>query len=180
MAFADLSTNSEVDYNQMIMEAIEEVNSNQGANITEISNYIESNYPDLPPAHSSILSTTLDKLRISGHLIFSDNIFSKPDSNPILNSNLTPAKRGRGRPPKPRSESDPIIPAYTGSPRPRGRPPKVVDPFALPPQPKVKPTSSGRGRGRPRKDPLSVAVRVPVSVSVSGVKRGRGRPRKNT
>ncbi|XP_074274946.1 HMG-Y-related protein A-like [Silene latifolia] len=177
MAFADLSTNSVVDYNQMIMEAIEELNSNEGANITEINNYIESNYPDLPPAHSSLLSNTLDKLRLSGHLTYSNNIFSKPDSNP--NQNITPAKRGRGRPPKPKSDTDPISPAaYTGTPRPRGRPPKVVDPLAPPPQPKVKPTSSGRGRGRPRKDPLSVAV--PVPVSVSGVKRGRGRPRKST
>lgn len=156
------------DYPQMIMAAIGGLNEKEGSSKLAISNYIESNYPDLPPAHSTLLSNTLEKLNVAGQLVFSNGNYLKADPNDA------PAKRGRGRPPK---AKDPLE-SDVGSdiPRPRGRPPKARDPLAPPPQPKKVSSGSGRPRGRPRKYPMEAATAAPAAAS--GIKRGRGRPPK--
>jgi len=154
---------------QMIMAAIEGLNEEEGSSKLAISNYIESSYPDLPPAHSTLLSNTLEKLRVAGQLVFSNGNYMKADPNGA------PAKRGRGRPPKPK---DPLGEGVVSDPpRPRGRPPKSRDPLAPLPQPKKVSSGSGRPRGRPRKYPKEAATAT-APAAAPGIKRGRGRPPK--
>ncbi|KAK6157574.1 hypothetical protein DH2020_011822 [Rehmannia glutinosa] len=86
-------------------------------------------------------------MKAAGQLVFTKNNYLKPDPN-------SPVRRGRGRPPKPKTPLPPgAIPL---PPRPRGRPPKSQDPTAPPPPPKPKAatttsTLSGKKRGRPPK-----------------------------
>ncbi|XVF85405.1 hypothetical protein PTKIN_Ptkin17bG0115500 [Pterospermum kingtungense] len=150
------------DYTQMILSAIEALNEKDGSNKSAISKYIESTHPDLPAAHSTLLSHHLNKMKQTGQIVMLKNNYLKPDPN-------APPKRGRGRPPKPK---DPLSPGtVVGPPRPRGRPPK--DPLA-PPRPKIS-AGTGRPRGRPPKMAKTTAAAVPPP---PGVKRGRGRPPK--
>ncbi|KAL8142067.1 hypothetical protein V2J09_015099 [Rumex salicifolius] len=169
MAAPEVQTSSFPDYPQMIMAAIEALGGKEGSNKSAISKYIQSNYPNLPTAHSTLLSFSLNKMKLTGHLVFAKNNYLKPDPN-------APPKRGRGRPPKPKVPLPPGSEVIALAPRPRGRPPKPRDPVAPSSEP-IKAASSGRPRGRPPKmdKPAEVAA---VAPSVSGVKRGRGRPPK--
>ncbi|CAH2049045.1 unnamed protein product, partial [Thlaspi arvense] len=153
-------------YPEMILAAIEALNDKNGSNKSSISKHIEATYGELPPAHSTLLSHHLNKMKQSGQLVMVKNNYMKPDPN-------APPRRGRGRPPKPKAPLPPgTVPA---PPRPRGRPPKARDPFAPPPPPKKKAPSSGSGRrGRPPK----LAKTAAPAPAPSGEKRGRGRPPK--
>ncbi|KAJ6431692.1 hypothetical protein OIU84_019050 [Salix udensis] len=82
-------------YPEMIMAAIEALDEKEGSNKTSISKQIESTHPDLPPAHGTLLSHHLNKMKESGQLVLVKNNYMKPDPN-------APPKRGRGRPPKPK------------------------------------------------------------------------------
>ncbi|KAH8500610.1 hypothetical protein H0E87_015733 [Populus deltoides] len=159
-------------YPEMIMAAIEALNEKEGSNKTSISKQIESTHPDLPPAHSTLLSHHLNKMKQSGQLVLVKNNYMKPDPN-------APPKRGRGRPPKPKLPTPPGT--VSGPPRPRGRPPKPRDPFAPVASPKKKTTSTGTGRPRGR-PPKNASTAVPAASSggapPSGARRGRGRPPK--
>lgn len=161
------------------MAAIEALNEKNGSSKAAISKQMESAHPDLPPAHSTLLSHHLDKMKQSGQLILVKNNYMKPDPN-------APPKRGRGRPPKPKA---PLPPGTVLSPpRPRGRPPKPRDPFAPPTVSKKKSSGgSGRPRGRPPKKPKTTPVPTPAAAPASapsapaptsGAPRGRGRPPK--
>ncbi|GLT24858.1 hypothetical protein SLA2020_000250 [Shorea laevis] len=156
------------DYTQLIMAAIEALNEPIGSSKAAISKHIESTLTDLPPAHPTLISVHLNKLRESGQLLLVKNNYMKPDPN-------APPKRGRGRPPKPKQPLPPgtVLPP----PRPRGRPPKARDPFAPPPKPKTS-AGTGRPRGRPPKKAKSGSAAAAAPPPVSGVKRGRGRPPK--
>ncbi|KAJ6890917.1 hypothetical protein NC651_024430 [Populus alba x Populus x berolinensis] len=159
-------------YPEMIMAAVEALNEKEGSSKTSISKQIESTHPDLPPAHGTLLSHHLNKLKQSGQLVLVKNNYMKPDPN-------APPKRGRGRPPKPKLPTPPGIVA--GPPRPRGRPPKPRDPFAPVVSPKKKTASpgSGRPRGRPPKNANAPVTAVSSGAAPpSGVPRGRGRPPK--
>uniref|UniRef100_A0A2C9WBU0 Uncharacterized protein n=1 Tax=Manihot esculenta TaxID=3983 RepID=A0A2C9WBU0_MANES len=68
--------------------------------------------------------TSMSKMKSTGELLFWKNNYMKADTN-------APPRRGRGRPPKPKTQ---------------GRPPKDQN---APPKPA--PTGSGKPRGRPRK-----------------------------
>ncbi|XP_062110143.1 HMG-Y-related protein B-like [Humulus lupulus] len=152
-------------YSDMIMAAIEALNEANGSNKSAISKQIESTYGNLPAAHTTLIAHHLNRMRQSGELVLVKNNYMKPDPN-------APPKRGRGRPPKPKT---PLPPGSVVSPpRPRGRPPKPRDPFAPPPTPKPKTPSSGRPRGRPPKK----AKTTPLPVASGGESRGRGRPPK--
>ncbi|CAI9779138.1 unnamed protein product [Fraxinus pennsylvanica] len=161
-------------YPELIMNAIDALNDKNGSNKSAISKHIEATYGNLPPAHSTLLSHHLNKMKATGQLLFVKNNYLKPGPD-------APPRRGRGRPPKPKTPLPPgtVLPP----PRPRGRPPKSRDPNDPPPPPKPKsapsPAASGRKRGRPPKatktgvPPPSAAVGA-----TSGVPRGRGRPPK--
>ncbi|KAK8699521.1 hypothetical protein V6N13_115604 [Hibiscus sabdariffa] len=150
------------DYSLMILEAIDALNEETGSNESTIAKHIESTRSDLPPAHATLLSHHLDKMKQSGQIVMLKNNYMRPVPN-------APPKRGRGRPPKPKAPLPPGT--VVSSPRPRGRPPK--DPSA-PPKPKATP-GSGRPRGRPPKRAKTTEAAVPPA---PGVKRGRGRPPK--
>ncbi|KAK4430757.1 HMG-Y-related protein A [Sesamum alatum] len=162
-------------YPEMILSAIEALNEDNGSNKSSISKHIEATYGNLPPAHSTLLTHHLNKMKSAGQLLFIKNNYLKPDPN-------APPRRGRGRPPKPKSPLPPgtVSPA----PRPRGRPPKSRDPTAPPPPPKPKATSttatvSGKKRGRPPKVATAgVDAAPPPSTAAGGAPRGRGRPPK--
>ncbi|XP_020549681.1 LOW QUALITY PROTEIN: HMG-Y-related protein B-like [Sesamum indicum] len=158
-------------YPEMILAAIEALNEENGSNKSSISKHIEATYGNLPPAHSTLLTHHLNKMKSAGQLLFIKNNYLKPDPN-------APPRRGRGRPPKPKS---PLPPGTVSPPpRPRGRPPKSRDPTAPPPPPKPKATSttgnvSGKKRGRPPKGAAEGAGAAPPP---GGAPRGRGRPPK--
>ncbi|XP_012852344.1 PREDICTED: HMG-Y-related protein A-like [Erythranthe guttata] len=163
-------------YPEMILAAIEALNEDQGSNKSSISKQIEDTHGDLPPAHSTLLTHHLNKMKSSGQLIFSKNSYRKPDTN------SPPPRRGRGRPPKPKT-SLPSAAAVLSPPRPRGRPPKSRDPAAPPPPPKPTAAStsdalSGRKRGRPPKAAASAGLAAPPRAAAAGPPRGRGRPPK--
>jgi hypothetical protein len=156
---------------QMIMAAVEALNDKNGSNKSAISKQIESTYADLPAAHTTLLAHHLNKLKQSGQLVLVKNNYMKPDPN-------APPKRGRGRPPKPKTPTPPGT--VMSPPRPRGRPPKPRDPFAPLPSPtKNKPSAgSGRPRGRPPKKAKTAASSAPAAAPSGGAPRGRGRPPK--
>ncbi|KAE8820893.1 HMG-I/Y protein HMGa [Hordeum vulgare] len=128
----------------MILAAIEALGDTNGSNKSAISSYIEEKYEGLPSAHASLLTANLASMKEAGKLAFVKNNYLKADA-----VSATPAKRGRGRPPK--------------------------DPNA-PPKPKPDPNTPKRGRGRPPKDPMSVAVKEAVAKATTGMPKGRGRP----
>ncbi|KAI3825139.1 hypothetical protein L1987_06615 [Smallanthus sonchifolius] len=145
-------------YPELILAAIEALDSKKGANKSRISNQIQASYGSVPAAHKTLLSHHLNKMRASGELALIKNNYVKRDPN-------SPPPRGRGRPSKPK---EPVPEGTFISPsRPRGRPRKSLEPF----NPISAPSVSGRKRGRPRKTGMVVAA-----PSVSG--RKRGRPRK--
>uniref|UniRef100_A0A7N0UBI8 HMG-Y-related protein A n=1 Tax=Kalanchoe fedtschenkoi TaxID=63787 RepID=A0A7N0UBI8_KALFE len=158
-------------YPEMILAAIDALNDPNGSNKTAVSNYIESTYSDLPTTHSTLLSHHLNRMKLSGELVMAKNNYMRPDPT-------SPPKRGRGRPPKPKSDKAAAEKPANSSPRPRGRPPKSKDSTSKP-----KPyTPSGRPRGRPPKkakvdDSQQSSEPVPAQVS-TGPPRGRGRPPK--
>ncbi|KAI3466961.1 hypothetical protein Pfo_023624 [Paulownia fortunei] len=160
-------------YPEMILAAIEALNEKNGSNKSSISKHIEATYGNLPPAHSTLLTHHLNKMKSTGQLQFLKNNYLKPDPN-------APPRRGRGRPPKPKTPLPPgTVPP---PPRPRGRPPKSRDPTAPPPPPKPKATStsatvSGKKRGRPPKA-ATAGLAAPPPPAASGAPRGRGRPPK--
>ncbi|KAM0038888.1 putative chromatin remodeling & transcriptional activation HMG family [Helianthus debilis subsp. tardiflorus] len=144
-------------YAEMIFSAIDALKEKDGSSTSSISNYIESTCGSLPEEHTNILADQLNKLVENGELVVSNNNYMRPDS-------ATPAKRGRGRPPKAKdpSAAETETPATVTSPagsevkRGRGRPKK--DPNAPPSAKKAKaatvptpPSKTGRPRGRPRK-----------------------------
>ncbi|CAM8947521.1 unnamed protein product [Rhodiola kirilowii] len=160
-------------YPEMILAAIDALNDPNGSNKTAISSYIESTYSDLPATHSTLLSHHLNRMKLNGELAMPKNNYMRPDPN-------APPKRGRGRPPKPKSDKPEADKPTNSSPRPRGRPPKSKDSV-----PKPKPSnSSGRPRGRPPKkakvddSSASDSVAAAPVQAPSGPSRGRGRPPK--
>ncbi|KAL0396707.1 UNVERIFIED_CONTAM: HMG-Y-related protein A [Sesamum calycinum] len=164
-------------YPEMILAAIEALNEESGSNKSSISKHIEATYGNLPPAHSTLLTHHLNKMKSAGHLLFVKNNYLKPDPN-------APPRRGRGRPPKPKTPLPPG--AVLPPPRPRGRPPKSRDATApsLPSKPKATTTTatvSGKKRGRPPKGATAgagAAPPPPPATAAGGAPRGRGRPPK--
>lgn len=155
---------------QMIMAAIDSLKDKNGSNKSTISKYIEANYNNLQPAHSTLLSHYLNKMKLGGEIVMVKNNYMKPDPN-------APPKRGRGRPPKPKPPP-PAPGTMVSPPRPRGRPPKQKDPLAPPPPPKrTAPAVTGKKRGRPPKK-AKPTTDPPAAAEGPVVKRGRGRPPK--
>ncbi|CAL5006115.1 unnamed protein product [Urochloa decumbens] len=168
-------------YPEMILAAIEGLGDKNGSNKSAISRYIEGKYGELPPAHASLLTAHLARMKESGELIFLKNNYFRADAPDA------PPKRGRGRPPKVRDPNAPPPPPKpaaapsAGSPRPRGRPPKTKDPLEA----AVAQATAGmpKARGRPPKKAKTEAAPSPAPASGGGdgsapVKRGRGRPPK--
>ncbi|CAO2163296.1 unnamed protein product [Urochloa humidicola] len=173
-------------YPEMILAAIEALGDKNGSNKSAISRHIEGKYGELPPAHPSLLTAHLARMKESGELIFLKNNYFRADAPDA------PPKRGRGRPPKVRDPNAPPPPPKAapaaGSPRPRGRPPKAKDPLDA----AVAQATAGmpKNRGRPPKKAKTEAAAAaappspaPAPASAGGdgsapVKRGRGRPPK--
>lgn len=166
------------------MEAIESLNDKNGCNKTTIAKHIESTQQTLPPSHSTLLSYHLNQMKKNAQLLMVKNNYMKPDPD-------APPKRGRGRPPKQKTQAESAVVAASAAtvaadpPRSRGRPPKSRDPSEPSIQPKEKITSgSGRPRGRPPKRPktesetVSAAVGPEPAAQSTGERRGRGRPPK--
>ncbi|CAH9070094.1 unnamed protein product [Cuscuta epithymum] len=115
---------SDLDYPQVIIEALDALNQEEGSNKTAITKYIESKYGEMSGEDSKLLVHHLDRMKQSGELIFLKNNYIKAGPG-------VPPKRGRGRPRK-----DPHAP-------PAAKKPKPLAPSTA--------TKTGRPRGRPRK-----------------------------
>mmetsp|Transcript_14014 Transcript_14014/g.29035 ORF Transcript_14014/g.29035 Transcript_14014/m.29035 type:complete len:228 (+) Transcript_14014:165-848(+) len=93
-----------------------------------------------------------------------------------------PKKRGRGRPPKVKTDEEASA-APPPAKRKRGRPPKAKPTgVATPPVVTVAPPLKiKRGRGRPRKEPIAAGAATATTTTTAAVKAPakRGRPRKN-
>nr|CAB40848.2 HMGI/Y protein [Zea mays] len=165
-------------YPEMILAAIEGLDDKSGSNKSAISKYIEGKYGSLPPAHASLLTAHLARMKESGELVFLKNNYFRagaPDA---------PPKRGRGRPPKARDPNAPApapkSPSSTG--RGRGRPPKAKSPLEA----AVKQATAGmpKPRGRPPKKAKTEGAAspspspAPAGDGSTPGKRGRGRPPK--
>ncbi|GJN16181.1 hypothetical protein PR202_gb03141 [Eleusine coracana subsp. coracana] len=165
-------------YPEMILAAIDALNDKNGSNKSAISKHIEGKYGELPPAHASLLTAHLARMKESGELIFLKNNYFRADAPDA------PPKRGRGRPPKARDPNAPPPAPKPASPRPRGRPPKAKTPQdALDAAVAQATAGMPRGRGRPPKkaktdDAPSPAPAPPAGDGSAPVKRGRGRPPK--
>lgn len=177
-------------YPEMILAAIDGLGDKNGSNKSAISKYIEGKYGELPPAHASLLTAHLARMKESGELIFLKNSYFRADAPDA------PPKRGRGRPPKSRDPNAPPPPpkspaSSAGTGRGRGRPPKAKNPLEA----AVKQATAGmpKARGRPPKkaktteDGASPAPKpaapapptpAPAGDGSAPVKRGRGRPPK--
>ncbi|KAK1392020.1 HMG-Y-related protein A [Heracleum sosnowskyi] len=130
-------------YPQMIMAAMDALKDNEGLSKASISKYMEATYGDLPAGHANLLTQHLNTLKQNGELVLVKNNYMKPGPD-------VPLKRGRGRPPKPKSDD---AAGLDGPGKPRGRPKKDTD-GGEPGAKKVKnddQVKSGKPRGRPRK-----------------------------
>ncbi|KAF5183301.1 Hmg-y-related protein a [Thalictrum thalictroides] len=166
-------------YSEMILAAIDSLNEKDGSNKSAIAKYIESTYGDLPESHTTLLTDSLNQMKDNGELILAKNNYMRPNPN-------APPKRGRGRPPKPKTTASSIetpTPATdpTAPPRSRGRPPKQRDPLSVTAAPlKVTTSGTGRGRGRPPKKDSGAdkETETTTTVPMTGLPRPRGRPPK--
>lgn len=168
-------------YPEMILAAIDGLGQKTGSNKSAISKYIEGKYGELPPAHSSLLTAHLARMKESGELIFLKNNYFRADAPDA------PPKRGRGRPPKARDPNAPPPAPKTASPspRPRGRPPKAKDPLdaavaqatAGMPKARGRPPKKAKTEASPAAAPRTPAP-APAGDGSAPVKRGRGRPPK--
>lgn len=155
-------------YTEMIFAAIDALKGKEGSNESSISTYIQSTCGYLPDEHNNILTENLNKLIDNGELVVVNNNYMRPDLN-------TPAKRGRGRPPKAKDPNHVDTPVPTPKPNP--------DPVSAPATAPQTGSEVKRGRGRPKKDPNAPpsAKKVKVATSPappSSTGRPRGRPRK--
>ncbi|KAF5730316.1 histone H1.2-like [Tripterygium wilfordii] len=97
-------------YAEMIHTAITALKERDGSSKRAIAKYIERAYTDLPPTHSALLTHHLKRLKLKGLLVMVKKSYKLPrsdpppgNSNPVPDSSSPPgAKRGRGRPPKPK------------------------------------------------------------------------------
>ncbi|KAI3704381.1 hypothetical protein L1987_74599 [Smallanthus sonchifolius] len=138
-------------YTEMIFAAIDDLKEKEDSTESSISNYIESTCSSLPEDHTAILADQLNKLVEDGELVLLNNNYTRPEES-------VPVKRGRGRPPKPHTQTPAPALVETGSEVKRGRGRPRKDPNAPPSAKKVKvateptpPSKTGRPRRRPRK-----------------------------
>ncbi|KAH9623135.1 hypothetical protein KSS87_006465 [Heliosperma pusillum] len=179
-------------YAEMITAAIAWENSQgkeSGSSKRAIAKYINRVYTNLPPAHSSLLTHHLKRLKTVGQLVMVKNSYQLPSfANNIPRSVET----------SPQFYTDQLgsVPVSDTPKRKPGRPPKVKIPESEPvlvvPEPRPEPVSvlGKRRRGRPAKGRSNPAVEVvvpfvaPVAVAdVAVVSNGqvvkrRGRPAK--
>ncbi|XWS34190.1 hypothetical protein CRYUN_Cryun21dG0019200 [Craigia yunnanensis] len=182
-------------YLDMISEAIGALKEKNGSSKRAISKYIESAYKEeLPPKHSVLLTDHLKRLKNNGLLVMVKKSYklastarsesSLPDSTPTNPPDASPGpKRGRGRPPKPKSilpTADPntqqSVPLADGSKKSPGMPIKNGSVGQLGVRKcRGRPPKSGskKSPGRPRKPKTVRSV-----MGANAMKKGRGRPPK--
>ncbi|XVF03214.1 hypothetical protein REPUB_Repub04eG0242100 [Reevesia pubescens] len=182
-------------YSDMICEAIGALKDKNGSSKRAIAKYIESAYNDLPPTHSALLTHHLKSLKNNGILIMVKKSYKLasstsrsealvPDSSPPNPSDASVGpKRGRGRPPKPKSSTLPVtdpnsqqpVSVSDGPKKSPGRPKKngPVEQLGVVRKGRGRPPKTGpkKSTGRLRKPKTVRSV-----VGANAMKRGRGRP----
>ncbi|KAH6822203.1 hypothetical protein C2S53_001878 [Perilla frutescens var. hirtella] len=195
-------------YAEMISAAIAALKERDGSSKRAIAKYIETQYSDLPPTHSALLTHHLKRLKTNGQLLMVKHSYKLPgprSAPAAVNGGVnvesadpasSVAKRRPGRPPKPKTDAvQAAVPVFPPPINMNDVP--VFAPEAQPPANITVPlenvynaaapvngaTAVGpvRGRGRPPKQ--GGAKRGPGRPAKGGggggVARGRGRPRKN-
>lgn len=153
---------------QMIFAAIAAPKSASGSSKEAISDYIQKNYPNLPPNHSALLTHHLRILKANGRVAVSKNSYRLPQPE-----GFTAPKRGR--PPKIKP-----VPYHAPKPVVLGLSDDAAQVAGEAGE--HKPWKWKRGRGRPvkRKNRVPVEEVVPPANGAGGTKRRRGRPPKLT
>lgn len=180
-------------YAEMISAAIAALNERDGSSKRAIAKYIETQYSDLPPTHSGLLTHHLKRLKTNGQLVMVKHSYKLPGPrsapaavNGAVNAESADpasavAKRRPGRPPKPKPDAvqaavpvfpPPInmndVPVFPPEAQPAGNVAVLPENAYIAGGP-VNGAAAGapvRGRGRPPKQ--------------GGVKRGPGRPSKSS
>ncbi|OWM62634.1 HMG-Y-related protein A [Punica granatum] len=150
-------------YDEMILAAVAALKSPGGSSKKAISDYIQQNYPNLPPNHGTLLTHHLRSLKTGGRLLMTRNNYRLPDPEG------SPRLR-RGRPAKSQAvlAPDAIVPVPSD-----GEAPKADEAGTSGSQ------KRGRGGGRrpAKRQNTGPAEAVPPPANATGrPKRARGRP----
>ncbi|KAL2465126.1 winged-helix DNA-binding transcription factor family protein [Abeliophyllum distichum] len=163
-------------YSEMITAAIAELKEKNGSSRRAIAKYIETQYTNLPPTHSALLTHNLKRLKNNGQIVTVKNSYKLPRSAPVpvsgngtvnvpFDLNSVGSKRRPGRPPKPNHEPvQNALPVFVHG---------VQNSMATVP---VSPPNMAVGPGAVYVSVGSVNGAAPAAGV--GVKRGRGRPPK--
>ncbi|KAL2554447.1 winged-helix DNA-binding transcription factor family protein [Forsythia ovata] len=102
-------------YYEMITAAIARLKEKNGSSRRVIAKYIETQYTNLPPTHSALLTHNLKRLKNNGQIVMVKHSYKFPKSahvpvsgngtvNVPFDHNSVGSKRRPGRPPKPQPE----------------------------------------------------------------------------
>ncbi|KAL2478906.1 high mobility group A5 [Forsythia ovata] len=190
-------------YAEMITAAIWALKERNGSSKRAIAKYIETQYSNLPPTHSALLTHHLKRLKTNGQLLMVKNSYKLPRSTTVPvtangngNSISVPAfvgpKKRPGRPPKNAQAAVPnVIPVFAPEAL-QAMPVTDAVPIVVPGTElnmaigpgsmyvsigKVNGDASGAGVGTKRgrgRPPKSLGVQP------GGVERPRGRPKKDS
>lgn len=177
-------------YAEMISAAIAALNERDGSSKRAIAKYIETQYSDLPPTHSGLLTHHLKRLKTNGQLVMLKHSYKLPGprsapapvNGAVSVESADPAsavaKRRPGRPAKPKPDAVqaavPVfpptinmndVPVFPPEPHPVGNVGVLPDNAHIAAGGAVNGAAAAtpvRGRGRPPKQ--------------GGLKRGPGRP----
>ncbi|XP_022850381.1 uncharacterized protein LOC111372327 [Olea europaea var. sylvestris] len=183
-------------YAEMIKAAIRALKERNGSSKRAIAKYIETQYSNLPPTHSSLLTKHLKRLKNSGQVLMVKNSYKLPRSTTVSvtanvngNSISGPAtvgpKRRPGRPPKNAQAAVPnVIPVF--APETQQAVPIVVPGTelnrAIGPGSVYVPVGSVNGDDSGAGDVKKKVHGRPPKLGVpnqGGLKKGRGRPPKS-
>ncbi|CAA2957386.1 histone H1-like [Olea europaea subsp. europaea] len=103
-------------YTEMITAAIAGLKEKNGSSKRAIAKFIETQYTNLPPTHSTLLTQNLNQLKNNGQIVMVKHSYTLPRSAPVpvagngavnvpFDLNSVASKRRPGRPPKPKPDN---------------------------------------------------------------------------
>ncbi|RLM86465.1 hypothetical protein C2845_PM04G13390 [Panicum miliaceum] len=100
-------------YPEMILEAIDALDNDNGSNKTAISGYLKGKYgASLPTDHTSLLTINLGRMKSSGEIVFARNNYFRPDGDDEeveKEEPSAPAPADPASPLRPNEHEDPAV-----------------------------------------------------------------------